>query len=79
MKALRVPLLGLRRRFERSARGRGLPFHLIDRASAEALALGYRTAEISWVLEDNRPMRHIAEAAGARVYKTYRLYDKALA
>lgn len=79
VKSLRVPLLGLRRTFERSARGRGLPFHLIDRAATEALALGYRTAEISWVLEDNRPMRHIAEAAGARVYKTYRLYDKAIA
>lgn len=79
VKSLRVPLLGLRRTFERSARGRGLPFHLIDRAATEALALGYRTAEISWVLEDNRPMRHIAEAAGARVYKTYRLYDRAIA
>jgi RimJ/RimL family protein N-acetyltransferase len=37
-----------------------------------------REAELSWVLEDNRPMRHIAERMGARVYKRYRLYEKPL-
>ena len=78
VRSVRVPLLGLRRRFERSARGRVLPFHLIERAASTAKRLGYTSAEISWVLEDNAPMRRIAEAVGARVYKTYRLYDKAL-
>jgi hypothetical protein len=30
------------------------------------------------VLEDNLPMRRICDAGGATVYKTYRLYQKAL-
>jgi GNAT superfamily N-acetyltransferase len=40
---------------------------------------GYRGAEISWVLEDNMPMRMTAEKLGAKIYKTYRIYRKSLA
>ena len=78
VKSVRVPLMGLRRKFERSARGRVLPFHLIERAARTSIALGCTLGEFSWVLEDNLPMRRIAEAVGAKIYKTYRLYDKAL-
>jgi len=35
-------------------------------------------AEISWVLEDNFAMKQTAEKLGAKVYKTYRIYDKKL-
>jgi len=38
----------------------------------------YRRAEFSWVLEDNRDINQPAELAGARRYKTYRIYEKAL-
>ena len=40
---------------------------------------GYRLMELSWILDDNRAMRRIAEAGGAEVYKTYRVYRKDLA
>ena len=33
-------------------------------------------AELSWVLEDNRPTRDIIELVGGRPYKTYRVYEK---
>jgi hypothetical protein len=36
----------------------------------------YRRAEFSWVLEDNRDINQPAELAGARKYKTYRIYEK---
>jgi hypothetical protein len=39
----------------------------------------YRRAEFSWVLEDNRDITQPAEQAGARRYKTYRIYEKQLA
>jgi hypothetical protein len=39
----------------------------------------YRRVEFSWVLEDNRDINGPLELAGARRYKTYRIYDKALA
>lgn len=39
----------------------------------------YKRVEFSWVLEENRDINQPAEQAGARRYKTYRLYQKALA
>jgi len=39
----------------------------------------YQRIEFSWVLEDNRDVNQPAEQAGARRYKTYRIYQKALA
>jgi hypothetical protein len=44
----------------------------------EALKLGYRQIELSWILEDNMPMRRIIEALGTSRYKTYRLFGKDL-
>jgi len=38
----------------------------------------YVRAEFSWVLEDNRDVNQPAEAGGARHYKTYRIYEKAM-
>ncbi len=38
----------------------------------------YKRAELSWVLEDNRDINKAAEMSGARRYKTYRIYQKAL-
>jgi GNAT superfamily N-acetyltransferase len=34
--------------------------------------------ECSWILEDNWAMRRVLERMGARLYKTYRIYEKAL-
>ena len=79
LKTARVPLMGVRRKFGRTRRGQLLPFLLIDAARAEARKLGYQTVELSWILDDNKPMRSICEAAGTRIYKTYRLYEKSLA
>ncbi|MDJ0702864.1 MAG: hypothetical protein QNJ46_06240 [Leptolyngbyaceae cyanobacterium MO_188.B28] len=38
----------------------------------------YQKAELSWVWEDNFSSRKIIEATGAKVYKTYRIYEKDL-
>jgi len=38
----------------------------------------YRRSEFSWVLEDNRDINQPAEMAGAKRYKTYRIYEKRL-
>ena len=34
--------------------------------------------EASWILEDNAAMANAAKHMGFRLYKTYRLYDRAL-
>jgi hypothetical protein len=78
LKTVRVPLMGVRRKFAGTLRGQVLPFILVDQAKTKASELGYETAELSWLLEDNMPIRRIVEHSGAEIYKTYRLYEKAL-
>jgi hypothetical protein len=74
----RVPLMGVRKKFTRDRRGMLAPFVLSDAIRREAIKRGLQQAEYSWVLEDNKPMRHLAEGLNARLYKTYRIYEKAL-
>lgn len=38
----------------------------------------YKRAELGWVWEDNFPSRKVIEAAGGKIYKTYRIYEKNL-
>ena len=79
VRTARVPLMGVRRSLNKGLLGRVLPFFLVEALRKEAQALGIERIEMSWVLEDNAPMRHLAEAAGARAYKTYRVYERDLA
>ncbi len=79
VRTARVPLMGVRRRFHGTLLGGLLPLHVMDALRREAAALGIRAVEMSWVLEDNLPMRHMAEGVGGRAYKTYRVYEKTLA
>ena len=51
---------------------------LIDAVAQAARKQGYERYELSWILEDNTAMRRICDAGGAKVYKTYRVYEKAL-
>jgi hypothetical protein len=74
----RVPLMGVKRKFARDPRGVLAPFQVIDRLITEGRKLGIDQCECSWILEDNRPMRHILESFGAVPYKTYRVYEKAI-
>lgn len=74
----RVPLMGIRRSFSGGMTGSMAPFLVIDTLRKGLQAKGVRQVELSWILEDNRPMRHVIEALGADPYKTYRVYEKAL-
>jgi len=38
----------------------------------------YKRAELGYVFEDNLPSRKLTEASGAKIYKTYRIYEKFL-
>jgi hypothetical protein len=74
----RVPLMGVRKSFASGILGRLLSLHVVEALRREALAKGIKAVEMSWVLEDNMPMRHLAEAVGGKAYKTYRVYEKTL-
>ncbi len=78
IKTARVPLMGIRRVAAQGVIGKLLPFLLIDIVRKEAAKMGFTHVELSWILEDNMPMRHINESLGGVAYKTYRIYEKPL-
>ena len=78
MKTARVPLMGVLRAYVGTMLGGLLSLHVVEALRREAMAMGIQAVEMSWVLEDNLPMRHLAEGVGGHAYKTYRLYEKAL-
>lgn len=78
LKGARVPLMGVRKAYARRPGGALLPFLLMDTVIKAGREAGYRDVEASWILEDNRPMRHILQGIGATPDKTYRIYGKAL-
>jgi hypothetical protein len=79
VKSARVPLMGVRRSLSGTLLGSALPLQLIGAILPAPAIFGFRSIELSWILEDNLPMRRILERLGARAYKTYRIYGKKLA
>ena len=74
----RVPLMGVRRKFQRTRLGPGLAFLVIDAVRARLHSRGVKDVELSWILEDNAGMRSIIESIGGRAYKRYRIYERQL-
>ncbi len=58
-------------------RGRGVEAVLMVEMAKHAIPR-YRRAEVSWVLENNIMMCRAATMLGGKVYRTYRVYEKAL-
>jgi hypothetical protein len=48
-------------------------------AARRAIAYGSPGAEASWILEENQSMRQPIEAFGGRVYRRWRIFDRAIA
>ena len=75
-KTARVVLMGVRKRFQRSALGAALGLLLIDALRGYGIRRGVEDVELSWILEDNMPMRNMLTMVGAVPYKRYRIYEK---
>jgi len=74
----RVPLMGVRKKYQKSLLGAALALMIIKAGQGPALRRGIKQTELSWILEDNQGMRSILEGIGAKVYKRYRIYSKKL-
>ena len=74
----RVPLMGVKRSFAGGLLGGMVALAMIQSLNRHARPKGMQRAELSWILEDNRPMRRMIEELGATAYKTYRVYEKQL-
>ncbi|MFO1068679.1 MAG: dATP pyrophosphohydrolase [Geminicoccaceae bacterium] len=79
VKTGRMPLMGVRRRYHGSRKGAALALGMVRHARDAGRRNGVRRAELSWILEDNKAVRDVIELVGGQPYKTYRVYEKALA
>lgn len=61
-----------------SHRNRGIDTLLYLETFQRGIANGYEWGEMSWILENNISMNQALKAVGAEIYKTYRIYEKAL-
>lgn len=68
---IRVFIMGVREKF----RHIGLDAIFYYETYMRGTRKGYHKGEFSWILEDNYRMRNTLEKMGARIYKTYRIYD----
>jgi GNAT superfamily N-acetyltransferase len=76
--AVRMPLMGVRKAYHGTPVGSALAMAVMDAIRSYHVSRGTRRAELSWILEDNLPMRRMIEAVGGKPYKTYRIYQRDL-
>jgi GNAT superfamily N-acetyltransferase len=70
----RVPLMGVKPEF----RGKGVDAVLYFHALEALLDAGFEYGDCGWILSTNEQMMSIAKNFGARIYKTYRYYERAV-
>ena len=79
VRTMRVPLMGVVKRLQATRLASQLAFMMIEYIRRDAIRdFGAERGEIGWILDDNMPMRSIAEAIEASINRIYRIYEKAL-
>jgi hypothetical protein len=74
----RVLLMGIRTAWRRTLLGSALILMVLESLRRGLTKEGLERIELSWVLEDNLPMRRVIESIGGRISKTYRIFEKSL-
>ena len=74
VRTVRVVTLGVKKPWRQS----GIQSIMMADSLRFLLKKGYTGAEVSWLLEDNELVIGAVRLWGGRLYKTYRIYDKAL-
>lgn len=76
---VRVPLMGVRKAYQRGRMASQLAFMLIEFTRRVCVdKYGINFGEFGWVLEDNQGMMSIAQLPGAGINHNYRIYEKLL-
>ena len=79
VRRIRVPLMGIRKLYQGQRISSLMAFQMIEDTRRVANEkYGAVRGEIGWILDDNGPMRGIADAIEAKVTKTYRIYERGL-
>ncbi len=78
-RTMRVPLMGVLKRYQASRLASQLAFMMIEYIRRDAISkFGSSRGEIGWILDDNQGMIAIADALGARINREYLIYEKSL-
>ena len=79
VRTMRVPLMGVVKKLQATRLASQLAFMMIEYIRRDATAcFGAERGEIGWILDDNMPMRSIAEAIESSINRVYRIYEKPL-
>lgn len=79
IRRIRVPLMGVKKSLQGSRLASIMVFQMMEYIRRTAVEnYGAKRGEIGWILEDNSPMRSIADVIEAEVTRTYRIYGRAL-
>ncbi len=78
LKSVRVPLMGVRKEYQKSMLGPMIVGRIMHNLYRVVAKRRIEALEVSWVLEDNIPMRRLSKQMGTRNYKTYRVFQKSL-
>jgi hypothetical protein len=74
----RVLFMGVMPEYKNKPIGSILALATVGAVRDASLKLRMPVCEMSWVLETNTQTCHSIEDIGGRVYKTYRMYERAL-
>ncbi len=77
-KSGRLIMLGIAKELRGVKKYGGLSHALYVEVAKRGEKLGYEWGELSWTLEDNRPINLGIKSMGAEVYKKYRVYSRPL-
>lgn len=74
----RLALMGVRRKFRTTPVGAVIAVMMIKACQKTDYVRNAETAELSWILDSNEPMKRMLEAFNCHVSKRYRIFEKAL-
>jgi hypothetical protein len=77
-KACRMPLMGVRQKYQKTIFGPTMAFMLIESVIMPGMSRKGETVEMSWILDSNKPTINIIEKFGGKITKRYRMYEKDL-
>jgi hypothetical protein len=76
---MRVPLMGIRKSLQGQRIASLMAFQMIEYIRRSSISeFGATDGEIGWILDDNGPMRSIADVLESEVTRTYRVFEKTL-
>jgi hypothetical protein len=77
-KSARLIILGIRKKYRHVRKYAGLSAFLYAELNDSGKKLGIEWGELGWTLEDNGPVNAGIRMMGAKPYKKYRVFDRAL-